>query len=508
MSNVKLSVSPAVESYSVPSRLSGIIGGAKPGADLPGYEIDVINPATEQRLTVLREDDAAAVGQAVAAARQAFDGWSRMDLAERRRVIKAAIAHVMRHADELAYIDSLDTGVPLWDIRGRKLGRVAENFDFFLEVANQAGGETYQQNSNYISFVTREPVGVAAIIAPWNSPMSLASMQIAPCIAFGNTCVVKPSEHAPVSLYRFVELLHEGGLPPGVINLVNGRGPVTGTALVDHPEVDLVKFIGGTHTGKIIMSNAGRGLKEVGLELGGKSANIVFADADYDDALDSALLSIFTNNGQQCLAGSRILVQREIADKFIADFVARAKKIRIGDPLDPNTEMGPLAFREHYERVLSYVEIARSEGATLLTGGERAPGFDVGYYVSPTAVLAPSNKIRVCQDEIFGPFAAFLIFDTVEEAIEIANETTFGLVSYVWTSNVLTAMQVSQAVRAGTIWVNTPLTREVRAPFGGFKESGIGRDGAAASLDFYTEQKTTTIPTRKLQLRKIGMGNA
>lgn len=493
--------------FAPPERISSIVGDRIGGLS-GGLEIPVINPATEARISTLREDGADDVAAAVEAARRAFDEgpWPRLELGERRAVLRKALAHVRQHADELAYLDCLDTGVPLWDIRGRKISRVLENFDFFLEVASTATGETYQQNPKYITYVTREPVGVAAIIAPWNSPMSLASMQIAPALAFGNTCVVKPSEHTPISLYRLVELLIEGGLPPGVINLVNGRGPVTGAALVAHPGVDVVKFIGGTETGKAIMAAAAGGLKHVGLELGGKSANIIFADADPEDALNGALLGIYSNNGQQCLAGSRILVQRSIADDFIARFVERARKIRVGDPLDPKTEMGPLAFKQHYERVLSYVDIAKADGAEVLVGGGRAPGFDKGYYFAPTAVLAPDNSIRACREEIFGPFANFLVFDDVEDAIRIANDSTFGLVGYLWSSNVQTVMRVSQGVRAGTIWVNTPLTREVRAPFGGFKESGIGRDSARASLDFFTEQKTTTIPIEKLTLRRLGDG--
>lgn len=490
-----------------PERISSIVG-ARIGGLAGGYEIPVINPATEAQISTLREDGPEEVDAAVRAARAAFDNtnWPKLELGERKVIIRRALDHVRAHADELAYLDCLDTGVPLWDIRGRKINRVLENFDFFLEVASTMAGQTFQQNPKYITYVTHEPVGVAAILAPWNSPMSLASMQIAPALAFGNTVVVKPSEHTPISLYRLVQLLIEGGIPEGVINLVNGRGPVTGAALVEHPGVDLVKFIGGTETGRAIMASAAKGLKKVGLELGGKSANIIFADADPDDALNGALLSIYTNNGQQCLAGSRILVQRSIADDFIARFVERVKKIRVGDPLDPKTEIGPLAFKQHYERVLSYVDIATSQGAKLLVGGVRAPGFEKGNYFSPTAVLAPSNDTRVCQEEIFGPFATFLVFDDVEDAIRIANESKFGLVGYVWTQNLDTAMRVSQGVRTGTMWVNTPLVREVRAPFGGFKESGVGRDSAAGSIEFYTEEKTTTIPIEKLTLRKIGAG--
>lgn len=507
MSENRATAGEAVQ-YPIDDRVSSFIDGRRQDPSRPGFRMPVINPATERPVSELREDDAEDVGRAVAAARQAFDGgrWSKLGFLERKKIIRRALDHVLAHADELAFIDCVDTGVPLWDIRGRKMQRVADNFEFFLEVASTAAGESYQQDERYLTVVTREPVGVAAIIAPWNSPLSLASMQIAPCIVFGNTCVVKPSEHTPLSLLRFVELLHEGGLPPGVVNLVNGRGPITGAELVKSKGVDLVKFVGGTETGKLIMANAAQGLKEVGLELGGKSAMIVFEEADPEKALDGALLGIYSNNGQQCLAGSRILVQRSIADDFMRRFVERARRIRVGDPLHPDTEMGPLAFKAHYERVLSYVDIATSQGAELLTGGRRPEGLDTGYYISPTAVLAPANDLRVCQEEIFGPFAAFLTFETVDEAIEIANASDFGLVSYIWSESLHTVMQASRGIRAGTIWVNTPLVREIRAPFGGFKHSGIGRDGRSASLDFYTESKTTTIPIEGLSLRKLGQG--
>lgn len=490
----------------VPEHITCIIDGRIRPAGT-GPSLPVINPATEAQIATLFEDDATAVDAAVQAARSAFDHgpWPGMTLTERRQILERVREVLLDHAEELAWLDCLDTGVPLWDIRGRKVARVAENFQFFMEVASTAAGETYQQDPRYLTFVTHEPVGVAAILAPWNSPMSLASMQIAPCIAFGNTCVVKPSEHTPVSLFRMIQLMQEAGLPPGVVNLVNGRGPVTGAALVAHPAVDLVKFIGGTATGSRILAGAANGLKKVGLELGGKSANIIFDDADFDSAVTGALLGIYSNNGQQCLAGSRILVQRGIADRFIAAFVERARNIRVGDPLSPDTEIGPLAFRQHYERNLQYVDIAREAGAELLVGGARAPGFDKGFYFQPTAVLAPHNGCIVAREEIFGPFATFLTFDTEPEAVAIANDTEFGLVGYVWSRDGARALRVSQRIRAGTVWVNSPVARELRAPFGGYKRSGIGRDGRHASLDFFTETKTTSLPLDRLSMRPIGL---
>jgi acyl-CoA reductase-like NAD-dependent aldehyde dehydrogenase len=329
-------------------------------------------------------------------------------------------------------------------------------------------------------------------------------MRVATCIAFGNTCVLKPSEYTPVSMLRMVELFHEAGLPAGVVNLVNGRGSVTGAALVAHPGIDMVGFTGGTQTGAAIMASAGRHLKPCLLELGGKSANIIHPSADLSRALDGALAGIYSNNGQQCLAGSRILVQRGIADEFIGRFVERARRIRIGDPMDPATELGPLAFADHFRRVLSWVDVARAEGAEVLTGGRRPPGLPQGYYLEPTAVLAAGNASRVCQEEIFGPFATFLLYDTVEEAISMANDTPFGLVAYLWAGDVDVVMRASRELKAGTIWVNTTMVRELRAPFGGYKQSGVGRDGAASSVEFFTEQKTTTIPVGPVPLPRLG----
>ena len=278
---------------------------------------------------------------------------------------------------------------------------------------------------------------------------------------------------------------------------------MTGAALVDHPGIDMIGFTGGTSTGREIMAAAGRRLVPVALELGGKSANIVCASADVDRALDGALVGIFANNGQQCLAGSRILVQRSIAPAFIERFVERARNIRIGDPLSPRTEVGPLAYKAHMERVLSYADVARADGAKLLTGGRRA-ALERGWFVEPTAVLASSNDARVCQEEIFGPFATLLEFDTLDEAIAIANRSRFGLAGYVWSEDLATALRCSREIRAGTIWVNTPMMRELRAPFGGYKESGVGRDGPASSADFYTELKSTIFPLDPPPMHRYG----
>jgi len=491
--------------FPVNAHVTSLIDGEPVPLRAAGEDIAVINPTTEEVLSHLREADADEVDAAVRSSRRAFDSgpWPRMDINERKDILYSIRDHLRRNAEELAYLECLNTGLPLKSVRVH-VQRMARNFEFFAEVASTVHGETYTQTKGYLTYVTREPKGVAGCIAPWNAPLALASMRVATCIAWGNTCVLKPSEYTPLSMRRMVEIFHEAGLPPGVVNLVNGRGAVTGNALVSHPGIDMVGFTGGTTTGRAIAAAAGRNLKPVALELGGKSANIIFESADIERALDGALAGIYANNGQQCLAGSRILVQRSIAESFIERFVERTRRVRIGDPMSPDTEIGPLAFRQHMERVLSFVDVARADGARLLTGGKRAEQFARGWFIEPTAVLAPDNDARVCQEEIFGPFATFLTFDTLDEAIAIANDSKFGLVNYVWSNDLNTVMRCSRDIRAGTVWANTPMMRELRAAFGGYKESGIGRDGPYASLEFFTELKATIIPIDPVSMHRYG----
>ena len=488
-----------------PDMIPSFIDGAPVVPGPGGHDLSLVDPADGMAYGRLREADTAEVDRAVLAARRAFDHgrWPRMEAAERSAILNKIHDVLIAHADELVQLEVKHTGLPISGL-GWHVTRAAQNFRMFAEVASTLSGETYTQARNYLTYVTREPKGVAALIAPWNAPLALASMRVATCIAFGNSCVLKPSEYTPLSMLRMVELFHEAGLPNGVVNLVNGRGGVTGVSLVSHPGIDMVGFTGGSATGKAIMAAAGANLKPCILELGGKSASLVFESADLDQALDGTLYGIFSNNGQQCLAGSRILLQRSIADKFIERFVARARAIRIGHPADPNTEMGPLAFQGHFERVLGFVDVARADGAKLLTGGVKAAGFDGGYYMEPTAVLAPGNNARVCQEEIFGPFATFVIFDTVDQAIAMANDSAFGLVSYVWSNDLSVTMRCSRDIRAGVVWINTPMMRELRAPFGGYKESGVGRDGAASSAEFFTELKTVTIPYDPVAIPRLG----
>jgi acyl-CoA reductase-like NAD-dependent aldehyde dehydrogenase len=491
----------------LPERVTAHIAGQRLDVSATVERLPVVYPATEETVTQLAETDADGVAMAVEAARAAFDrgDWSRVSVARRQQVLRAAAALIVEHREELALLETLCAGLPIAHLRGRQVPRAAENFNFFADYIGLMAGETFEQQEHFLTSVTREPAGVAALIAPWNAPLALASMQIASCIAFGNTCVCKPSEYTPLSVLRLVELLEQAGLPPGVVNVVNGRGAVTGQALARHPGIDRIAFTGGAATAREIMRDAAAHLTPVHFELGGKSANMVFADADLGRAVDGSLINIFSNNGQICIAGSRILVQRPVAEAFIEAFVARTRKLRLGDPLDAATEVGPVAFGAHRDRVLQYMDLARREGAQILAGGGAAPGFERGYFVQPTVALVADNRLRICQEEVFGPFATIQVFDEPGEAIEIANDSDYGLVAYGWTSSLERAMSLQREIRAGTVWINTPLVRDLRAPFGGFKQSGIGRDGPRQCADFYTEEKATIVPRSAFPMHRMGI---
>jgi acyl-CoA reductase-like NAD-dependent aldehyde dehydrogenase len=475
-----------------------------PGA----HRLLVINPATEGHEAWLSEADTAETDAAVQAAWRAHQRgvWSGLPSAERAAVLRRVAALTRTHLDELAALECRNSGLPIRYLRQRQLPRILRNFEFFADWLSQNTEKAGMQDDAYLRFVVREPAGVAALISPWNAPLALASTKIAAALAFGNCCVVKTAENTPLAVARFMEILAEAGVPAGVVNMVNGRGAVTGQALVAHPLVRVVSFTGGTATGRAIAAAAAPGLKRVDLELGGKSANIITETAVLDDALDGALTSIYTNNGQQCFAGSRILVQRRVADEFIGRFVARAQAIRVGDPLDERTEVGPLSNLAHWQRVQGFTELARAEGGQLLCGSDRPAHLDKGYYLNPTAVLMPGNDNRVCQEEIFGPFAAFQIYDEFEEALQIANASDYGLVGYLWSNDLAQMQLAARRIQAGVVLVNTPMLLDLRFPFGGFKQSGVGREGIEGMRHFYTEEKTVTLALRRPAMERLGLG--
>jgi acyl-CoA reductase-like NAD-dependent aldehyde dehydrogenase len=466
----------------------------KPLAAADAERLPVIDPATEAVVGELVEATPADVDAAVRAARRAFDHgpWPRMSVAERQRILRAIADAIEADAEALADLECLHTGMPLAQIKGMHIPRAALNFRFFAEYIGQQSGASFTDAPGMITYVTRQPIGVASLIAPWNVPLGLGMMKTAAALAFGCTVVLKPSEFTPLTFPRVAALMKAAGLPDGAFNLVNGRGGVTGQALSAHPGVDCLSFTGGTETGRAIGMAAAKAIKPATMELGGKSANIVFDDADLDKALEGALLAGFAGNGQQCLAGSRLLLQRGIAADFTARFVARVEAMVVGPPRDPATQLGPIQNRRHLERILSFVDKAEQDGCEILTGG-RAEGFETGFYMRPVVARAPDNARAICQEEIFGPFVTIQEFDTAEEAIAIANDSPFGLVSYVWTRDISKALSAAQAIQAGVVWVNTPMTRELRAPFGGWKESGVGREGGDACAALYTQEKTVTI---------------
>ncbi|MEZ5566260.1 MAG: aldehyde dehydrogenase [Gammaproteobacteria bacterium] len=480
--------------------------GAWVQPDPDALRLDLINPVTESSLGQLVSDSAASVDRAVASARASFEAgtWSRRSVADCKAVLLRIRDLILARGDELAAIESLNVGIPLSQARQRHVPRAALNFEFFAEFISQVPDAVYHQDPKFMSVVRHDPAGVAALIAPWNAPLALATMKLAGALAFGNSCVLKPSELTPLPFIPLMEILKAAGLPDGVVNMVNGGGSETGAALVAHPGIDVVAFTGGTGTGREIGAAAGRGLKRLVTELGGKSANIVFADADLDRALHGAVIAGYSANGQQCLAGTRLLVQRSIANEFIHRFVARVRALRVGPPSAADTDIGPLISRGQLERVVRYAAIGRQEGAEILTGGRRHPDFERGYYVEPTVALATSNDAVLCQEEIFGPFVTILVFDELEEALQLANGTGFGLVAYVWTSQLATAMAAADGLRSGVVWINTTLHRELRAPFGGCKSSGVGRAGGEWSRTAFTEEKTISIPLRAMPLPAFG----
>ncbi len=487
-----------------PKQVHSLIRGERTEGQGSGWQIHY--PATEEALASVSGASAVQVADAADAAHDTFvrGDWSAMPLSERQKLFYKIADLIDENADELAFLQTCETGIPYAQFRGMHVARAAQNFRFFSDVASTLAGDTYDQTGRYLSLSLNEPIGVGAVIAPWNAPLALASMKIAACMITGNSCLVKPSEYTPYSVLRLCELMIEAGMPAGAIHLLNGTGAEAGAALVEHPKVGAINFVGGTSTGQRIMQAASTGLKKVSLELGGKSANIVTETADLEAAIDGSLLGIFAGNGEQCLAGSRILVHSSIAEPFIEAFRARAANLVVGDPFDADVEIGPLAFKAHYDRVMSFVGKASEDGGEVLCGGEHPSPESGGYFMHPVAAHAKTNSSTVCQEEIFGPFVAILTFDTLDEAIEIANQSDFGLVSYIWTSEIEPMMTAAKRLQAGTIWVNTPMTRDLRAPFGGYKMSGIGRDGLPGSIELFTEQKTVMIPTTKLTFPKLG----
>jgi aminomuconate-semialdehyde/2-hydroxymuconate-6-semialdehyde dehydrogenase len=435
---------------------------------------------------------------AVAAARRAFDEgpWPRMSSAERRRLLHAFADAVDQNADELALMDVRDVGKPIREARGMDIPRVSRNLRFFADFMDMSESEAYP-GSRHISYVLYPPAGVVVAISPWNFPAMQASWKIAPALAFGNTVVLKPAEQSPLSAARLGELALEAGLPPGVLNVVQGFGPgAVGEALTTDPRVDRITFTGESATGRAIMAKAASNLTPVSLELGGKSANVVFADCDIDLAVAGAVRAIFTNNGELCLAGSRLLVERGALDEFTKRFVEATRALRVGDPKDPDTDLGPLVDESQWEKVDGYVRLGMSEGGDILCGGGRPQQGalpQAGHYYAPTVLAGMRNDMRTAREEIFGPVQTIIAFSGEAEALAIANDSPYGLAGMLWTSDLGRAHRMCSAWRAGMIWVNCFFERDLRLPFGGERASGIGREGGRHSREFFTEPRAVVI---------------
>ena len=459
---------------------------------------EVKNPATQAIIAHVSEATREDVDRACRAARRAFEEgpWRTMPVAERCAKIRRMAEIIMERKEEIARLEALDVGKPYPVAVEREIPRAAHNLKFFADFMEKQGGEVYPMEDEYLNYTRYEPVGVAALITPWNVPFMLTTWKLGPCLASGNTAVIKPAEMTPLSVSLLGEIAKEAGIPDGVVNVVHGFGETAGAALTTHPDVDLISFTGETTTGKTIMKSGADSLKRVSFELGGKAANIIFEDANLDKAIPVSIQAAFLNSGQICLAGSRILVQRTIFDEFVERFKKAASELKVGDPQDIATNMGPLVSEEHYKKVTSYLDIAKTENSVLVYGGKRPklPEYlQAGYYLEPTIYIQENPKARIAQEEIFGPIVTLIPFDTEEEALDIANDTEYGLNGVVWTDNLQRAHRISHNVRAGTIWVNCWFVRDLRAPFGGFKKSGIGREGGHHSMEFFTEAKNICI---------------
>ncbi len=457
--------------------------------------IEVVNPATEDVIAEVASAEQADVDAAVAAARAAFDGpWSKLSARERGRIVWKIGEKLMEKADEIARLETLHNGKPIFESRQIEVPAAAECFQYFAGWADKIHGETIPVKGNFLTYTLREPVGVVAAIVPWNFPLLLTAWKVAPALACGNTVIIKPASQTPLTALALAEVAQEAGLPPGVLNVITGPGSTVGQMIVEHPGIDKIAFTGDTSTGKGIMKGSADTLMRITLELGGKSPNIVFADADLDAALRGATTGIFYGKGEVCAAGSRLLVDKSIKSEFIDKVAARAKKMTPGDPMDPKTRLGAISSKKQLENDLRYIETAKREGATLVAGGSRADiGTGRGYFLQPTVFDGVTPEMTIAREEIFGPVLATIEFGDVDEAIARANDSSYGLAAAVWTRDIKKAHYVARKLQAGTVWINTYNVYDTAAPFGGYKQSGFGREMSMHALEHYTQVKSVWV---------------
>jgi aldehyde dehydrogenase (NAD+) len=459
-----------------------------------GKTFATVNPSTGEEICQVAEADAVDVDNAVQAARRAFDEgpWKKMRASERGRLLHRLADLIEQNAEQLARLETIDNGKPLSIAKAVDVTKTIACYRYFAGWADKIQGKTIPIDGDFFCYTRHEPIGVIGQIIPWNYPLLMQAWKLAPALATGNTIVMKPAEQTPLSALRLGELILEAGFPEGVVNLLPGFGPTAGAAIARHMDVDKVAFTGSTEVGRLIMGAAAKSnLKRISLELGGKSPNIIFADSDLDDAVEGAHLGLFVNQGQSCCAGSRVFVEEAIYDEFVEKSIARAGKRRVGDPLDPRTDQGPQVSESQFDRIMGYIESGKREGATLACGGERVG--DRGYFIQPTVFSDVRDEMTIAREEIFGPVMSIIAFKDTNEVISRANRTTYGLAAGVWTRDIKKAHAVANGVRAGTVWVNCYHVLDTRAPFGGFKQSGMGRELGEYGLQQYTEVKTVTL---------------
>jgi aminomuconate-semialdehyde/2-hydroxymuconate-6-semialdehyde dehydrogenase len=465
-------------------------------APVGGGYLDNINPATGKVYGTIPDSDARDVAMAVEAAKAAFPAWSKTPAAKRSAIIMRVSDLIEENLERLAVAESLDNGKPLWLSRSVDIPRARDNFAFFATAILHEASETHSMGETGFNYTLRQPIGVAGGISPWNLPLYLFTWKIAPALASGNTVVAKPSEITPLTAYLLSELCIKAGMPAGVLNIVHGLGGKVGAAITEHPDVPMISFTGGTETGATIARAAAPMFKKLSLELGGKNPTIIFADCDFEDALKTTVRSAFANQGQICLCGSRIFVERPIYEKFRNALVERVKNLKVGPPTDESTKVGAVVSEAHMNKVLSYVKLAKEEGGTVLCGGERIileGDFAGGYYLSPAIIEGLPFTCRTNQEEIFGPVVTIMPFDTEEEVLAMANSTKYGLAANMWTSNLQRAHRMAANLHMGIVWINCWLLRDLRTPFGGVKASGVGREGGFEALNFFTEAKNVCV---------------